>query len=106
MKEIIIPKNIRVGGRTYTVIYPYKFKEKKTLIGQCDNLLQEIRLADSDESGNRLAEDSIISAFLHEVLHAIDYVYNNNSLEENSINSLAEGLLQVFDWKNRFSNLK
>ncbi len=34
---------------------------------------------------------------LHELLHAISTIYANDQLEENEIESLAEGLWQVFE---------
>jgi hypothetical protein len=97
-----MPKTLRVGGRTYRVIYPHSFDDMpKPLLGLCDNSKQVIRVSGRDSSGGTLCDEATLQTFLHEVLHAIDYVYGGaqvNRLEnsEEIIDALAEGIMQVF----------
>ena len=97
-----IPKSLRIGGRTYRVIYPHSFDDMpKPLLGLCDNSKQVIRVSGLDSSGATLCDEAIVQTFLHEVIHAIDYVYGGAQVQrldnsEDIVDALAEGILQVF----------
>ena len=97
-----IPKTLKVGGRTYTIVYPYKFDtSERVQLGFHEPFLQEIKLADINSNGRKFNDQSVMHTFIHEVIHAIDTVYNNNRIQElgdkgeEIIDQLAEGLLQV-----------
>ena len=52
-----MPKTLRVGGRTYRVIYPHSFDDMpKPLLGLCDNSKQVIRVSGRDISGATLCD--------------------------------------------------
>ena len=89
-----IPKTLKVGGFNYKVIQGYKFKEKE-LAGQADHRSLEIRLSSIDPGGNKYAQAKIEECFLHELLHAVDCVYNCNKLDEDTVDRLSNGLYQV-----------
>ena len=99
-------KNLKIGGRIFKVLCPYIFKESVATKGQCDNDLNEIRLKATDGCGNNLAKSTLEVIFIHEILHAVDIVYNNDSLNEDAINHFAEGLYQVLKDNYNFSFLK
>lgn len=96
-----IPKSLKIGGRTYSVRFPYKFKDSHVVMyGLHDAGAQKILLSDRDEHANLRNKDSIFQAFLHELLHAVDNVYNGGRLSswdkgEETIDQIAEGLIQV-----------
>lgn len=96
-----IPKKLKVGGRTYTITYPFIFKDTpRPLYGLHDAAGQFIKIAQKDEFGVDRHPESITHTVLHEFLHAIDNVYNGGRLTsadrgEEMIDSLSEGLLQV-----------
>jgi len=91
-----IPKTLQIGGKTYSIITGYKFKERSDLVGYCDTALQQILLSATDGQGNKAHVEHIGETFFHEVLHAIDAVYNAGKLEEETVSGLSEGLFQVF----------
>lgn len=91
-----IPKSIKVGGMTYQVKQNHKFLENSDLMGQavhCENI---IRLSGKTQSNTNYAKDKMDSCFIHEVLHAIDNVYNNSNLDEPTIERFSQGIYQVF----------
>ena len=84
-----IPETLKVGGNVYKVI-DWDFKESVDLLGQADNTVLEIRLCKNVK--NPLKKEEV---FLHEMLHAINYVNLSSILEEKIINKLSQGLYQV-----------
>ena len=101
MKSMKIPKTIKIGGRLYKVIYPYTFEgATEPLYGLHDSAGQTIKLAKKDEFGANRNKESIYHTFLHEVIHAIDNVYNGGRLNawekgEETVDSIAEGIMQL-----------
>ena len=87
----------KIGGHWYKVIFPYKFKERTDIDGQCDNSLLEIRLIATDGMGNEIPMSKVIEIFCHEVLHAIDAVYNAGKLENDTVARLGNGLYQFLN---------
>lgn len=85
-----IPESIKVGGHTYKIIFSETLWIREGNIGQArHNTDQTIELE------VRLHPDQTAASFLHEMLHAIDRVYNKGSLAEDEIDAIAEGLFQV-----------
>jgi len=84
-----IPKTVKIGGYTYKVIIRVIDKHEKA-IGRGDNNMLEILI--EKNIPNQKQEE----VFIHEVLHAIDYVYNSLALKEGEVERLSEGLYQVF----------
>lgn len=89
-----IPKRIKVGAHTFEVISGYNFKNKN-VVGMCAVNEDKILLSDKTNRGNPLAPVALQSTFFHEMLHAIDAIYNGSTLKEQEVCSLCEGLLQV-----------
>ena len=89
-----IPKKIKVGGLEYKVLQGYAFKETE-LMGQVSHSQTEIRLNNIDPYGVQYPNQKKEECFVHEIIHAIDSVYNNNSLEEKTVDRLSQGLYQV-----------
>ena len=92
-----IPKKIKVGGKIYTIDFPYKFKERGDLQGQCDSTLDIIRIGADDGCGNRRSFSSIVITLIHELLHAIDYDTGHKIFieNENALEGLSHGIYQV-----------
>lgn len=95
-----IPKTVKIGGRTFTVEYPYIFTERFDRSGDIDFQLQKIDI--TDKSNNLISNpESILVTLLHEIIHGIDYIYgakltNLKDDSEHAVEQLAEGLVQVF----------
>ncbi len=97
MVEIQIPEVIKVGGLDYRILCDEMTTQRlrgANLYGQSDSYSQEIRLV-NDTTPQRL-----MGIFIHEILHAVDNVYNDGDLEEKVNSVLASGLLQVFEQLN------
>ena len=94
-----IPETLIIGGHEIKVLVPYKFRDRSDSTGQYDHGLKEIRLTDVDSCGNQSAESGILVAFLHEILHAIDYIAGHrifvDQVGERAMEGIAEGLFQV-----------
>jgi len=85
-----IPKTVKVGGMIYRIIDGYKFDERTDVRGLADHNQLIIRLGNMIDN-NHTRE----LVFIHEVLHAINNVYNAEGLEEDEIDRMAHGLYQV-----------
>ena len=104
---VIIPKTLKIGGHQYKIIFPYQYVERWDRWGDCDDTQKVIRITDSDGGGQKRAESSTIVTFIHEILHAIDYLTGHKQFSgdegEKRIEALSEGIYQVFkDNKLRF----
>jgi len=89
-----IPKEIKVAGHEYKVTFKDKWLSKKGIVGRFDNDLKKIFLCKYYKTVKR-AKSEIELTFLHEIIHAVDRHYNNNSLSEKAVDRLSNGLYQV-----------
>ena len=96
---IKLPKQLKIGGHTYKILYPYKFAERTDLYGQCDGDVMEIRLMGVDGGNNELPLTHVYQSLIHEVFHAIDRVIRRRLFTgkegEDTLDALAESVLQV-----------
>ena len=90
-----IPSKLKVGGHTYKVIKNFKFTQEPKLVGQADHDLGEIRVSPYESSGNHRISSRVEETFIHEILHCINNVYNENKFIEEDIGRLSQGLYQV-----------
>lgn len=91
-----IPKQIKIGGRTVKIVYPYQFKERDDLNGQAHLALGTIFLADKDGNGEKYPAEAVFETLIHEVIHCVCHIYNGEEqLEEKEICALSNGLYQV-----------
>jgi ssRNA-specific RNase YbeY (16S rRNA maturation enzyme) len=98
-----IPESLKIGGFLIKIFYPTEqisFKNEKGEDALADGKLListgEIHIANKSTKENDIyTEDYIGEIFIHEILHAINYVYNSDSLPEDEIERLSQGLYQV-----------
>ncbi len=94
--NIIIPRQLKIGGFTYAVEY----KEHD------EDLRSRNRYGEHHASTRKIILESSFSAeqvnntFLHEILHAIDAIYNNDKLQEEDNERISYGLHQIFEQLN------
>ena len=87
-------EKMKIAGHRFKVFYDDKYLVKRELLGQCDFISQKIRICKYFKHKHRSKTD-IERTFYHEIVHAINGVYNNYSLSEKAIDRLATGLQQV-----------
>lgn len=92
-----LPKQIKIGGHWFKVLYPHNFTERNDITGLCDYPMKALMVACNDDSGNVLPDSSIMVTYIHEILHGIDYVSGANVFTGNepAISSFSEITYQV-----------
>ncbi len=90
-----IPNQVKVGGMKYKVLKKYKFIETE-LAGQTIHTQNEIKLNYFNMNNQRFNQQKIDECFIHEIIHAIDCVYNGDKLQEEVVDRLSQGIYQVF----------
>ena len=90
----LIPKELKVGGRTFKVKHPHYSKHRawgSILYNSSEIRIYRYGLKPPEKASKQTMEEP----FIHEIIHAIDFVYNYDSLPEKVVGRLAEGLYQV-----------
>lgn len=90
----VLPKSIKIGGFDYAIEisdYHNQELEAKTAWGDHSEFLKRIRVASGCSS------QQFSQAALHEILHAVDFVYNNGNLSEDAVSALSNGLHQILE---------
>jgi hypothetical protein len=81
-----IPNSFRVGGSTFYVnIVENSEKDLNGALGDCTNLLHQIRIAKCcriTEDLVEIPEDEFIKTYLHELGHCFGYYYKQDVSEE------------------------
>jgi hypothetical protein len=95
-----IPEKLKVGGHWYKVTYPYHYTERGDRKADCDAEDKQIRIDNFDAwSHNPRPESSVAVTFLHEILHACDYLTGHGLFRgedgERKVEGLSEALFQV-----------
>ena len=90
-----IPDKLKVAGQSFKVFYDDKYLNKRDLLGQCDFISQKIRICKNYKNKQRRSKTDIERTLCHEIVHAIDGVYNHYSLSEKEVDRLSVGLHQV-----------
>ena len=93
MRKIKVPRKIRVGGIDYTIVKPSKKTDRQLysngLDGHHGAYTHELVVS------SILSEEDASLTLLHEILHAIDTVYNNHGLDERTVSVISNGLYQA-----------
>lgn len=85
MKRSRMPKQLKIGGFKYDVIYPYVFANEPTFVGLHEGDQRTIKIAKVFMSIPR-SWPKIMESLLHEVIHAIDHTYCSKVMTENETN--------------------
>ena len=82
---------IKIGYKTYDIIYDNKYLDEKELTGEIDYYNKKIIVRDDRD------KVEFLNTFLHEILHGIFYHSGDKNLKEDEslINCIANGLTQV-----------
>jgi len=96
-----IPETIEIGGYDFKIIFQdIVARDSHSVAGICDRTNLEIRIATKHDAGGDLPDQYIPQSLIHELLHAIDYTYNNNGIlnsdeGEATISRISQGVYQV-----------
>lgn len=90
-----IPNKIKVAGHYYKVKWDDKRLSEEGLVGESSHNLNIIYLCKYYRSKKARAESEIEETLIHEIVHTVDVLYNNHSLNEKEVNRLSIGLHQV-----------
>lgn len=82
---------IKIGGYRFKIEH---ITPSDNLAGEIDFMDYTIRIS-SNCMGKELDNQKREGTLIHEILHGVDEVYNNNALSEEMIDRLGEGLYQV-----------
>ena len=84
-------EKIKIGYKTYDIIYDNEYLDEKELTGEIDYYNKKIIVRNDRD------EVEFLNTFIHEVLHGIFYQSGDRNLkeDENLINCIANGLTQV-----------
>ena len=95
----MLPKELKIGGHTYKVLFPYQFTERTDIWGQHGAGTTTIKVADESATGEKLTKTRVWEVFLHEILHAIDAQTGHRVFEDNesAIDGIGEALYQVLN---------
>ena len=99
--SIKFPKIVKVGSLQYTVVFPYVFVDQPTYVGLHNGPTAIIRIADTYQESKR-GNQVLLETYMHELLHAIDFVYGCDSVDEDTIAVFARAWLQVLQDNNLF----
>lgn len=81
-----IPNSFKVGGSTFYInIVENSEKDLDGALGDCTNLLHQIRVAKTcrvDEDIINIPDDEFIKTYLHELGHCFGYYYKGDNSEE------------------------
>jgi hypothetical protein len=89
--KVKLPKKLKVGGIIYKVLYPYLFIEDTSIVGLHEPSTAIIKIAGVNDS-KFLCAERILETFLHESVHAIDYVYCNEQYNEDDVEAISKAL--------------
>lgn len=95
---INLPKEVKLGSHTYTVIFPYTFTEVDNFKGQIDYDLNEIRISRLTPGGVQRSDTDILQTFIHELLHGVYHTIGRSDIcnDEGTIDGAANILAQAY----------
>lgn len=94
IKKLRLPKKIKVGGTVYTIEVIDYDGDCADYAGMHEGLISRIRLTHSID-GIPKKEPIILEVLLHEIIHAVDFVYMGYILSEEVVEKLTSNLFQV-----------
>ena len=89
-----IPNKVKVGGKDYKIVWDDEFLSNQNYMGLACHRELIIWLC-KKYRGDTLAKSVIEEIVIHEILHTVDEIYNNHSLDEDTIDRLSNGIYQV-----------
>jgi hypothetical protein len=89
-----IPKKLKVGPMLYDILYPHRFIEDGILCGLHDGPKSVIKISDREDDTD-MHVLCLAETLLHEIIHAVDFVFCGQGMEEVFVEKMSEHLLQT-----------
>ena len=103
-KKFIMPKTVKIGGIVHNVIFPYNFPDSPEEVGHYCFATALIKIADTYKDKPR-AKSSIHQTLLHEIIHGIDAIYCDFSIDPDpNIDRFATGWYDILINNNLYLN--
>ncbi len=93
-----IPKKVNICGLVYDIVHEEILAVKHGCVGMHFPETLQIKLQTQSVSPQKIEQ-----TFVHEIIHAISNILLNDKLDEETVNTLANGLYCVFK-DNNFLN--
>ncbi len=94
MKRSRVPKQLKVGGVNYKLLYPYTFISNPILLGLHEGDQACIKITAAYQNLPR-SWAKIGENILHELIHAVDHIYCGVVLQEEEVHQMSNYLFQV-----------
>lgn len=93
--NVKLPKKVKIGCAVYDVKYPYKFVNNVSDYTGLHWSTRSSILVSNKYNDRERNNVKILETFMHETLHAIDYIYLNTVFEEHEINAMGVALTDI-----------
>jgi len=94
MTKSRIPKTMTIGGYEYQIKYPYIFRQSDQLTGLHEPNTLTVKISNMLRNQKR-HWSKIVETLIHEMVHAVDHVYNAGLLQEFEIELLGIYIFQI-----------
>lgn len=92
-----MPKNfVQIGGHRFEIIVT----DKELLNDDKESIWGQYRSTDGKILISKRAGAHMGETLIHELMHAVDCIYNDNSLDEAAVDALAQGWYQILQQKD------
>ena len=90
-----LPSKIKIGGMDYKVLYPYEFEDDSSVSTGLHEAGTNLIKISEYEDGIKRHPHKILETFIHEIVHAVDFVYVKYELSEKFVTVFSKGLTGV-----------
>ena len=90
-----MPQQLKIGGFSYKVTYPYIFRNEPTFVGLHEGDQQTTKTSKYFANLER-SWPKILESLFHEIVHAIDHCYCAKVMTEDETNVFSNALFMLF----------
>lgn len=103
MTKIKLPKKVKIGYATYNIKFPYTFYNNGNFAGLHEGPWHSIKISNI-YNDHEISSQRALTIFMHELIHAIDFVYSGQCLSEHehTVESFASAFIQIFRDNNLY----
>ena len=87
-----LPERLKIGGHWYEISQVANLEYERGMRADISHIPKIIQIDAAAPTGDSRTSEIL----LHEIIHGVNWVYNDNALDEETVSRLTEGLYQVF----------